>query len=83
MSTASAAKLSRSKNEGIRELVIASGDRDFIPLVSIAHELKWLVEMVAFSSAFSSYGEMAMAVDTVRPLDGSLDLIGHCAFNWP
>ena len=64
-------------------LVIASGDRDFIPLVSIAHELKWLVEMVAFASAFSSNGEMAIAVDKVRPLDGSLDLIGHCAFKWP
>jgi uncharacterized LabA/DUF88 family protein len=64
-------------------LVIGSGDRDFIPLVSIAHELKWEVEMVAFSSAFSPHGEMAMAVDRVRPLDGSLDLIGHCAFKWP
>lgn len=64
-------------------LVIASGDRDFIPLVNVAHELKWLVEMVAFSSAFSPTGEMAMAVDKVRPLDGSLDLIGHCDFKWP
>jgi uncharacterized LabA/DUF88 family protein len=64
-------------------LVIASGDRDFIPLVNIAHELKWLVEMVAFSSAFSPFGEMAMAVDKVYPLDGSLDLIGHRDFKWP
>jgi uncharacterized LabA/DUF88 family protein len=64
-------------------LIIASGDRDFIPLVNIGHELNWLVEMVAFSSAFSPTGEMAMAVDEVRPLDGSLDLIGHCAFPWP
>ena len=39
--------------------------------------------MVAFTSAFSPGGEMAMAVDKVRPLDGSLDLIGHCAFEWP
>jgi uncharacterized LabA/DUF88 family protein len=64
-------------------LVIASGDRDFIPLVNVAHDLKWTVEMAAFSSAFTPDGEMALSVDRVRPLDGSLDLIGHCAFNWP
>ena len=64
-------------------LVIASGDRDFLPLVSVAHRLTWTVEMVAFSSAFSHYGQMAMSVDKVRPLDGSLDLIGNCAFAWP
>jgi uncharacterized LabA/DUF88 family protein len=64
-------------------LVIASGDRDFIPLVNIAHELKWTVEMCAFSSAFTQQGEMALAVDKVRPLDGSLDLIGDYASKWP
>jgi uncharacterized LabA/DUF88 family protein len=64
-------------------LVIASGDRDFIPLVSVAHELKWAVEMRAFTSAFTHYGEMALAVDKVRPLDGSLDLIGENTFKWP
>jgi uncharacterized LabA/DUF88 family protein len=26
-------------------LVIASGDRDFLPLVSVAHQMKWTVEM--------------------------------------
>ena len=64
-------------------LVIGSGDRDFLPLVRIAHELKWSVEMAAFSSAFSPRGQMATSVDRIRPLDGSLDLIGHCAFDWP
>jgi len=64
-------------------LVIASGDRDFLPLVNVAHELKWTVEMAAFSSAFAPHGQMAISVDKVRPLDGSLDLIGHCAFDWP
>jgi uncharacterized LabA/DUF88 family protein len=64
-------------------LVIASADRDFLPLVTVAHKMKWTVEMAAFSNAFSQYGQMAMAVDKVRPLDGSLDLIGHCAFKWP
>lgn len=64
-------------------LVIASGDRDFLPLVNIAHDRGWKVEMVAFTSAFSATGEMATAVDRTRPLDGSLDLIGHNAFQWP
>ncbi|WP_316228648.1 NYN domain-containing protein [Bradyrhizobium sp. SZCCHNR1045] len=64
-------------------LIIASGDRDFIPLVNIAHELGWTVEMCAFSSSYAQQGEMALAVDKVRPLDGSLDLIGYYAFVWP
>ncbi len=64
-------------------LIVASGDRDFIPLVNVAHELGWAVEMVAFSSAFTRDGEMATSVDKTRPLDGSLDLIGHCDFAWP
>ncbi len=64
-------------------LIVASGDRDFLPLVNVAHRLTWTVEMVAFASAFSPAGQMAIAVDRVRPLDGSLDLIGHCAFQWP
>lgn len=64
-------------------LVIASGDRDFIPLVNVAHELKWTVEMCAFSTAFAPKGEMAVAVDRVRPLDGSLDLIGQYAAKRP
>jgi uncharacterized LabA/DUF88 family protein len=64
-------------------LVIGSGDRDFIPLVNLAHEEGWTVEMAAFSSAYSPTGQMATSVDKVRPLDGSLDLIGHCAFEWP
>ena len=62
-------------------LVIASGDRDFLPLVSVAHKLTWTVEVVAFSASISS--QFAIAADGVRPLDGSLDLIGHCAFVWP
>ena len=64
-------------------LVIASGDRDFIPLVSLAHRRKWEVEMAAFSSAFSSTGEMATSVDRVRPLELEFKYIGHNAFKWP
>lgn len=62
-------------------LVIGSGDRDFLPLVNVAHQMNWIVKMAAFSSACS--GQMAISVDKVRPLDGSLDLIGRCAFEWP
>ena len=64
-------------------LVIASGDRDFIPLVNIAHEMGWTVEMAAFASAFSPSGEMAKTVDKPRPLDEVFDKIGACAYKWP
>ena len=64
-------------------LVVASGDRDFIPLVSVAHRRKWTVEMTAFSSAFSSTGEMATSVDKVRPLEPEFGGIGYNAFDWP
>jgi uncharacterized LabA/DUF88 family protein len=64
-------------------LVIASGDRDFIPLVSVAHRRKWEVEMAAFSSAFSSTGAMATSVDRVRPLEADFKAIGYNAFKWP
>jgi len=57
-------------------LVIASGDGDFIPLVDVAHEAGWTVEMAAFKSAFSPMGAMAMKVDRIRPLDDALDRIG-------
>jgi uncharacterized LabA/DUF88 family protein len=64
-------------------LVIASGDRDFIPLVNVAHRKKWEVEMCAFSSSFSPAGDMAMSVDRIRPLDSDYLTIGKCAFAWP
>lgn len=64
-------------------LVIASGDRDFTPLVSVAHRKNWEVEMCAFSSAFNPYGDMAMSVDRVRPLDSDYLKIGQCEFEWP
>lgn len=62
-------------------LVIASGDRDFLPLVNVAHQMKWTVEMAAFAPSIAA--QMAVAVDEVIPLDGSLDLIGRCSFQWP
>jgi uncharacterized LabA/DUF88 family protein len=47
-------------------LVIASGDRDFIPLVNIAQQKGWTAEMAAFTSAFAPNGEMARTVDKIR-----------------
>jgi len=64
-------------------LVIASGDRDFIPLVNIAHEMGWNVEMAAFESAFSEEGEMATSVDKICPLDDVFEEIGNNGFKWP
>ena len=64
-------------------LVIASGDRDFIPLVTIAHEESWSVEMCAFTSAYTEWGDMAISVDAVRPLDEGFADIGFNAFDWP
>ena len=58
-------------------LVIASGDRDFVPLVNVAHEEGWTVEMAAFKSAFSRLGEMATTVDKIRPLDEVFERIGR------
>jgi uncharacterized LabA/DUF88 family protein len=58
-------------------LVIASGDRDFIPLVNVAQEEGWIVEMAAFESSFSCVGEMAITVDRIRPLDEVFEKIGR------
>lgn len=67
----------------VMDLVIVSGDRDFIPLVGVAHELKWEVEMAAFSSAYNPSGEMAMSVERIIPLDSAFAKIGHHAYEWP
>lgn len=64
-------------------LVIASGDRDFIPLVKIAQKRLWTVEMCSFSSAFNPGAELATTVDKVRELDTVFDKIGHYDFEWP
>ena len=64
-------------------VVLASGDRDFIPLVRLAQKRGWTVEMCAFSNAFAPSGQMALTVDRVRQLDSSFDKIGHHDFDWP
>lgn len=71
----------RSPSPGV--LVLASGDRDFIPLVKIAQDEGWTAEMVAFSSSFSSGGQMATTVDKIRHLDNCIERIGHHEFDWP
>jgi len=63
-------------------LVLASGDRDFIPIVGVAHRKGWLVEMCASSAAFNPSGELATTVDTIRPLDPIIRQIGHNDFEW-
>jgi uncharacterized LabA/DUF88 family protein len=68
---------------GPMDLVIASGDRDFVPLASVAHRRNWEVEMCAFSASFNPGGDLATAVDRVRPLDSIVLKIGRCDFEWP
>lgn len=65
------------------DLAILSGDRDFIPLVKVAQRRKWEVEMWAFSTAYTSTGQMATSVDHVRPLDQVFPKIGRYEFQWP
>jgi uncharacterized LabA/DUF88 family protein len=64
-------------------VVLASGDRDFLPLVRLAQRRKWVVEMCSFSNAFAPSGAMAMEVDRVRQLDSAFDKIGRYDFVWP
>lgn len=62
-------------------LVIASGDSDFQPLAEEAKRKGWQVELCSFSSAFNPRGKLAAAVDRVRLLDESFDLIGRYAIS--
>jgi len=65
------------------DLAILSGDRDFVPLVTLAQRRKWSVEMWAFANSFNSSGEMAQTVDNIHPLDHHFGPIGKHAFSWP
>jgi uncharacterized LabA/DUF88 family protein len=68
---------------GSMDLAILSGDRDFLPLVNVAHRRNWKVEMWAFKNAYRDNGQMAMTVDQIRPLDDVFIQIGVNAFEWP
>lgn len=67
----------------VMDLVIASGDRDLLPLVRMAQKKGWKVEMCAFTTAYNDSGELAQAVDETRPLDPEFNNIGHHDFVWP
>jgi uncharacterized LabA/DUF88 family protein len=58
-------------------VVLASGDRDFLPLVRVARRQSWSVEICAFSSAYNPPDGMASTVDRVRQLDSAFDRIGR------
>ena len=59
------------------QLVITSGDADYLPLVEVAHRWDWQVEMAAFSESFDPKGDMARSVDSIRLLDDCFDQIGR------
>lgn len=59
-------------------LVVASGDRDLLPLVDVAHRHGWEVEVAAFSNSFDPQGELASAAERVRLLDEVFERIGRC-----
>jgi uncharacterized LabA/DUF88 family protein len=65
------------------DLAIISGDRDFVPLVSLVHRRKWEAEMWAFTNAFNQSGQMATSVDRICPLDKVFYKIGRYEFEWP
>lgn len=64
-------------------LVMASGDRDFVPLFRVARQTGWITEAAAFSTAFPPGGAMEAVVDRVRSLDSAIAHIGRCEFSWP
>lgn len=64
-------------------LKLLSGDRDFIPLITIAARRGWETEMWAFSSSFTPAGQMAQSVSRIVPLDTVFTKIGSYAFKWP
>ena len=65
------------------DLAILSGDRDFLPLVTMAQKRHWTVEMWAFKNSFNSTGQMAATVNQIKPLDDVFNQIGTNAFSWP
>lgn len=58
-------------------LVIASGDMDLLPLINLAKEYGWRVELCAFSNSYSSGSELCTSCDLVRPLDEYFDQLGR------
>ncbi|MCW0219349.1 MAG: NYN domain-containing protein [Prosthecobacter sp.] len=65
------------------DLAILSGDRDFLPLVTMAQKHGWSVEMWAFKNSFNSVGQMATSVNIIKPMDDIFNQVGAHAFQWP
>jgi uncharacterized LabA/DUF88 family protein len=61
------------------DLILLSGDGDFVPLVSVAHRRKWSVEMWAFTNSYRHDGALATCVDHIKPLDNVFGKIGWYA----
>lgn len=55
-------------------LKLLSGDRDFLPLVELAHQFNWETELWCFSHAMSY--ELAQTVTRFYPLDDVFNAIG-------
>ncbi|MFN3648438.1 MAG: NYN domain-containing protein [Armatimonadota bacterium] len=64
-------------------LVLASGDRDYVPLAEVAHRHGWSVELCAFRASFSEFGDLAETSDVVRELDDCFDQVGMNEYPWP
>lgn len=64
-------------------LVLAAGDLDYLPLVEVARRWEWQVELCAFTESFDPEGDLAKAVDRVRPLEECFESIGRCEYPWP
>jgi uncharacterized LabA/DUF88 family protein len=60
-------------------LVLASGDLDLLPLVNVAKEYGWDVEMCAFSNSFNPESELCLACNDVRSLDDYFEQLGRAA----
>lgn len=60
-------------------LVIASGDLDLLPLVNVAREYGWKVEVCAFSNSYNPESELCLACSEVRSLDDYFEQLGRAA----
>lgn len=60
-------------------LVIASGDLDLLPLVNLAKDYGWKVEVCAFSNSYNPDSELCAACSEVRALDDYFEQLGGAA----
>jgi uncharacterized LabA/DUF88 family protein len=60
-------------------LVVASGDADLLPLIKLAQEYGWTVELCAFTNSYSVESELCQTCNKVRPLDDHFLELGKAA----